>query len=142
MFKGDTALPMGLMVLLVSFWLPPLTLGLETEPHPRNTFLPNILNFQQPTGIRGTLRYIDTTERIIWFNWEQRSDARPLFDDGWGMVLGDATLAVHPTDSSQFEKLQHIPKGTTLEMVIQFDPEGNRRILSFQDLSSPPKIPL
>ncbi len=82
MFKGDTALPMGLMVLLVSFWLPPLTLGLETEPHPRNTFLPNILNFQQPTGIRGTLRYIDTAERIIWLNWEQRSDARPLFDDG------------------------------------------------------------
>lgn len=55
---------------------------------------------------------------------------------------GEATLAVHPTDPIQFDQLQQIPKGTPIEMVIQLDQDGHRRILSYQDLSLPPKVPL
>lgn len=116
--------------------------ALEPEPHPLDTFLTNVLNFKKPTGIRGTLRYVDRERQTIWLNWEERSDERPLFETGWLLVPGDAALEVHPTDPSQFEKLRQIPKGTAIEMVIQFDQEGNRRILSFQDLSLPPKVPL
>ncbi|NKB81036.1 MAG: hypothetical protein GKS05_03915 [Nitrospirales bacterium] len=107
-----------------------------------DTFLTNILNFQDPTGIRGTLRYIDTEEQTLWLNWEQRSDDRPLFKTGWKLVPGDATLLLYPQDSTQLDALQHISKGTPLEMIIQRDPEGHRRILSFQDLSLPKEIPL
>jgi len=112
--------------------------ALEPEPYPLDTFLTNILNFKQPTRIRGTLRYVDRERQTIWLNWEERSDERPLFETGWLLVPGDVALEVHPTDPSQFEKLQQIPQGTAIEMVIQLDPERNRRILSYQDLSLVP----
>ena len=115
---------------------------LEPAPHPLDTFLTGILDFHDPTGIRGSLRYIDKEEKIIWLDWTQRSDDRPLFIAGWKWVPGEATLAVHPTDPTQFDQLQQIPKGTAIEMVIQLDQDGQRRILSYQDLSLPPKVPL
>ena len=115
---------------------------LEPAPHPLDSFLTEILDFHDPTGIRGTLRYIDIEEQTIWLNWEQGSEDRPLFNTGWKLVPGDATLAVHPKNSEQFDELQQISKGTAIEMIIQLDQEGHRRILSFQDLSIPPKVPL
>jgi len=118
------------------------TTALEPEPHPLDTFLTDILNFREPTGIRGTVRYIDKAEQNIWLNWEQRSDDRPLFDTGWKLVPEDTTLLVYPQDSAQYQELEPLAKGTPIEMVIQFDQEGHRRILSYQDLSQPRKIPL
>ena len=38
--------------------------ALGTEPHPLDTFLTNILNFREPPGIRGTVRYIDKGEKL------------------------------------------------------------------------------
>ena len=116
--------------------------ALEPEPHPLDTFLTAILNFRKPTGIRGTIRYIDKEEQGIWLNWEQRSDDRPLFDTGWKLVPEDTTLLVYPQDSAQYQELEPLAKGTPLEMVIQFDPKGHRRILSYQDLSQGRKVPL
>ncbi|MEX2493289.1 MAG: hypothetical protein WD425_16175 [Nitrospirales bacterium] len=114
----------------------------ETEPHPLDTFIKGITNFSEPTGVRGTLRYIEKDRETLWLNWEQRSDDGPLFTTGWKLVPGEATLAVQPRDSEQWEKLSGLSKGLPLEMVIQQDGKGNRHILSYQDLSAPPKIPL
>jgi len=133
---------LGMMVLLGLMISAVPATALEPEPHPLDTFLTDILNFREPTGIRGTVRYIDQTEHNIWLNWEQRSDDRPLFDTGWKLVPEDTTLLVYPQDSTQYQELEHIPKGTPIEMVIQLDPEGHRRILSYQDLSQPGKVPL
>jgi hypothetical protein len=131
------------MVLLLGIMVAPFSAtALEPEPHPLDTFLTNILNFQEPTGIRGTVRYIDKAEQNIWLNWEQRSDDRPLFDTGWKLVPEDTTLLVYPQDSAQYKELEQIARGTPIEMVIQFDQEGHRRILSYQNLSHPLKIPL
>ena len=116
--------------------------ALEPEPHPLDTFLTDILNFREPTGIRGTVRYIDKAEQNIWLNWEQRSDDRPLFDTGWKLVPEDTTLLVYPQDSAQYQELEPLAKGTLIEMVIQFDEKGHRRILSYQNLSQGRKIPL
>ena len=115
---------------------------LETEPHPLDTFLKSVLNFSEPTGIRGTLRYIEKDQQTLWLNWEQRSDERPLFATGWTLVPGEPTLAVQPRDSAQWEKLLELPKGLALELIIQDDGKGNRHILSYQDLSGPRKVPL
>jgi hypothetical protein len=114
----------------------------ENEPHPLDTFWTNILNFKEPTGIRGTFRYIDLEGTIIWLDWKERSDDRPYFQIGWKLVPGDATLAVHPKDLDQFYKLQQFKKGAAIEMIIQLDSKGKRRILSYHDLSLPPKVPL
>ena len=116
--------------------------ALEPEPHPLDTFLTAILNFREPTGIRGTVRYIDKEEQGIWLNWEQRSDDRPLFDTGWKLVPEDTTLLVYPQDAAQYKELETIAKGTPIEMIIQFDQKGHRRILSYQDLSQGRKVPL
>ncbi len=117
-------------------------IALEPEPHPLDRFLTDILNFREPTGIRGTVRYIDKAEQNLWLNWEQRSDDRPSFSTDWRLVPEGTTLLVYPQNSAQFEKLENIEKGTPVEMVIQLDSEGHRRILSYQDLSQPRKIPL
>lgn len=114
----------------------------ETEPHPMDTFIKGITNFSEPTGIRGTLRYIEKDRETLWLDWEQRSDDGPLFTTGWKLVPGEATLAVQPRDSEQWEKLSDLSKGLPLEMVIQDDGKGHRHILSYQDLSVPPKVPL
>ncbi len=114
----------------------------ETEPHPLDTFLDTIVDFQKPTAIRGTLRYIEVEEEIIWLNWDQRSDARPLFSTDWKFVPGEATLAVHPTDTIQFQELRQLEKGTSLQLIIQDNGKGHRHILSFQNLTFPPKVPL
>ena len=116
--------------------------ALEPEPHPLDTFLTNILNFREPTGIRGTVRYINKGEKNIWLDWEQRSDDRPAFDTGWKLVPEGTTLLVYPQNATQYEELQLMKNGTPIEMIIQLDPEGHRRILSYQDLSQGRKIPL
>lgn len=54
----------------------------------------------------------------------------------------DTTLLVYPQDSVQYKALEPMDKGTPIEMIIQFDQKGHRRILSYQDLSQPRKIPL
>ena len=116
--------------------------ALEPEPHPLDTFLSSILNFREPTGIRGTIRYVDKAEKNIWLDWEQRSDDRPLFDTGWKLVPEGTNLLVYPMDAVQYQELEPLAKGTPVEMVIQIDQEGHRIILSYQDLSQGRKIPL
>ena len=132
----------GMIVLLGLMLTPFPATALEPEPHPLDTFLTAILNFREPTGIQGTLRYIDIAEQGIWLNWEQRSDDRPLFDTGWKLVPEDTTLLVYPQDSDQYQELEPMEKGTPIEMVIQFDQKGHRRFLSYQDLSQGRKVPL
>jgi len=114
----------------------------ETEPHPMDTFIKGITNFSEPTGIRGTLRYIEEDRKTIWLNWEQRSDEGPLFTTGWKLVPGEATLAVQPQSPSQWEELRQLSKGISLELIIQDDGKGHRLIHSYRDLSEPPKVPL
>lgn len=116
--------------------------ALEPAPHPLDTFLTNILNFREPTGIRGTIRYIDKAEKNIWLDWEQRSDDRPSFNEGWKLVPEGTTLLVYPEDSAQYQELEPLVKGTPIEMIIQIDPDGHRRILSYQDLSHGRKVPI
>lgn len=130
---------LGIMAWVI-LWGPLSEAQFQTEPHPLDSFLSDILDFQKPTGIRGTLRYIDLEGQIIWLNWEARSDDRPFFQSEWKPVPGEATLAVHPKDLKQFNELQRFGKGSAIEMVIQLDPEGKRRILSYHDLSLPPKF--
>lgn len=134
------SLGMIIVLALITSALP--ARALEPAPHPLDTFLTNILNFREPTGIRGTIRYIDKVEKNIWLDWEQRSDDRPDFNDGWELVPEGTTLLVYPQDSAQYEELEPIEKGTPIEMIIQLDSEGHRRILSYQDLSQGRKIPL
>ena len=114
----------------------------ETEPHPLDTFLKSVLDFSEPTGIRGTFRFWDPEEQVLWLNWESRSDDRPLFITGWKIVPGEATLAVHPTSPDQIQAIKQLSKGAGIEVVIQLDHEGKRRIRSFQDLTLSRKVPL
>ena len=132
----------GWLLLQGSFTLTPTVLALEPGPHPFDSFLQHILNFEKPTGIRGTLRYIEQEEEIIWLNWEERSDDRPLFSHGWKMVPGEATLAVHPGDKKQFANLKVLALGTPLQLIIQKDTTGHRRILSWHDRRTSPKTPI
>ncbi len=125
----------GTIILLGFIFFPIPTHALEPAPHPLDTFLTDILNFREPTGIRGTVRYIDKAEKNIWLDWEQRSDDSPDFNDGWKLVPEGTTLLVYPQNSGQYEELEPIAKGTPIEMIIQMDPGGHRRILSYQDLS-------
>ncbi len=132
----------GILILLALIFTPISTPALEPAPHPLDTFLTNILNFREPTGIRGTIRYIDKAEKNIWLDWEQRSDDRPNYNDGWKLVPEGTTLLVYPQDSGQYDELEPIAKGTPIEMIIQIDPDGHRRILSYQDLSQGRKVPI
>jgi len=120
----------------------PLVVQAQTEPHPLDTFLTDILDFTIPTGIRGTIRYIDLDGPVVWLNWEQRSDEAPLFQTGWKIVPGEATLAVHPRASNPIVDLRALENGAALELIIQLDAEGKRRILSFRDMSQPHEVPL
>ncbi len=132
----------GMMILFGLIFSPISVAALEPAPHPLDTFLTDILNFREPTGIRGTVRYIDKGEKNIWLDWEQRSDDRPDFNNGWKLVPEGTTLLVYPQDSGQYDELKPIAKGTPIEMIIQIDPDGHRRILSYQDLSHGRKVPI
>ena len=133
---------LGMVVVLGCLLSASTAAALEPESHPLDTFLKSILNFRKPTGIRGTIRYVDKAEKNIWLNWEGRSDDRPLFDQGWKLVPEGTTLLVYPRDAAQYQELEPLAKGTPIEMVIQIDQEGHRIILSYQDLSQGRKIPL
>lgn len=135
--------PAGLLPVLGLCLIPLLLLPQnKAASEPFDDFLKDVLDFHEPTGIRGTLRYIEREEQIIWLNWEERSDERPLFQMGWKMIPGEATLAVHPSNDEQFAAIQQLPLGTALELIVQENEYGHRRILSYHDLSTPPKVPL
>ena len=136
---GHIGPPLLALVLLV--FLGPGPAMAQTEPHPLDTFLTDVLNFTNPTGIRGTIRYIDFDGPVLWLNWHQRS-SDPSFEMGWHTVPGEAMLAVHPHDSESIVDLRALRKGTAVELIIQLDSEGKRRILSFRSMSQPPKVPL
>ncbi len=122
--------------------VPPAPAQFQTEPHPLDTFLTDILNFTHPTGIRGTVRMVDLDGPVLWLNWAERSDDAPGFGTGWYVVPGDALLAVHPRPSDALVDLRALRKGDAVELVIQRDAGGKRRILSFRDPSRPPQVPL
>ena len=113
----------------------------QTEPHPLDTFLTDILNFTNPTGIRGTIRFIDFDGPVLWLNWHERS-GDPSFAMGWQAVPGEAMLAVHPRPAGGIVDLRSLKKGTAVELIIQLDSEGKRRILSFRPMSQPRDVPL
>jgi len=146
MAHGVTHLKFLLIAILpiLGLCLLPLlaTAQMDFAPDPLDSFLKGVLDFREPTGIRGTLRYIEREEQIIWLNWEERSDDRPLFQTGWQWIPGEATLAVRPANAEQFSALQELPNGTRLELIIQANEQGHRRILSFQNRSTSPKVPL
>lgn len=131
-----------ILIVVMMIVLVPAVTQAQTEPHPLDTFLTDILNFTHPTGIRGSIRYIDFDGPVVWLNWEQRSDEAPLFQTGWKLVPGEPMLAVHPRASDPIIDLRALPKGTAVELIIQLDAEGKRRILSFRDMAQPPKVPL
>ena len=136
---GHASLPL-LTVMLMVVLTPAPTIA-QTEPHPLDTFLKDVLNFTKPTGIRGTVRYIDFDGPVLWLNWHQRS-GDPSFEMGWHPVPGEAMLAVHPRNSDSIVDLRALRKGTAVELIIQLDSEGKRRILSFRSMAQPPKVPL
>ena len=133
--------PMAVLLLLFVLVPAPTLAQHQTEPHPLDTFLTDVLNFTKPTGIRGTIRYIDFDGPVLWLNWHQRS-GDPSFEMGWHPVPGEAMLAVHPRASESIVDLRALRKGTAVELIIQLDSEGKRRILSFRSMSQPPKVPL
>jgi hypothetical protein len=143
-FRFLKFLPAGMLPPAGLFLLPFIaTAQIDLQPVPViDGFLQGVLDFQEPTGIRGTLRYIDDDEQIIWLNWEERSDDRPLFQGGWQTIPGEAIIAVHPNNAEQFAALQQVPRGTALELIIQEKTQGTRRILSYRDRATPPKVPL
>ena len=130
-----------LLVAVLLVVLGPAPAVAQTEPHPLDTFLTDILNFTKPTGIRGTVRYIDFDGPVLWLNWHQRS-GDPSFEMGWHPVPGEAMLAVHPHDLDSIVDLRTLRKGTAVELIIQLDSEGKRRILSFRSMSQPRDVPL
>jgi|GEM_PF-3396891 len=129
------------LVLLVVLVPAPTLAQHQTEPHPLDTFLTDVLNFTKPTGIRGTIRYIDFDGPILWLDWHERA-ADPSFEMGWRPVPGEALLAVHPRASESIVDLRDLRTGTAVELIIQLDSEGKRRILSFRLMSQPPEVPL
>ena len=124
------------MVFLIGLAPAPTWAQHQTEPHPLDTFLTDVLNFTKPTGIRGTIRYIDFDGPVLWLNWHQRS-GDPSFEMGWHPVPGEAMLAVHPRASESIVDLRAPGKGTAVELIIQLDSEGKRRILSCLLYTSP-----
>ena len=112
----------------------------EPKPYPPDALLKGILDFHEPTALRGRTLYTDGKKQIIWFDWVQLSENRPSFKKGWQLVPGEWTIAVHPLNQAQFYDLQQMAEGTILELIIQLDQEGIRRILSFQELALLPKV--
>ena len=137
--RAGSGPPLLALVLLIV--LGPAPAIAQTEPHPLDTFLTDILNFTNPTGIRGTIRYIDFDGPVLWLNWHQRS-GDPSFAMGWQAVPGEAMLAVHPRPDDGIVDLQSLSNGTAVELIIQLDSEGKRRILSFRTMSQPRDVPL
>ena len=138
--SGGHAGPPLLTVMLLLVLTPAPTIA-QTEPHPLDSFLTDVLNFTKPTGIRGTVRYIDFDGPVLWLNWHQRS-GDPSFEMGWHTVPGEAMLAVHPRDTDSIVDLRALKKGAAVELIIQLDSEGKRRILSFRPMSQPRDVPL
>ena len=72
------------LVLLVVLVPAPTLAQHQTEPHPLDTFLTNVLNFTRPTGIRGTIRSIDFDGPVLWLNWHQRADESAVIRNRMG----------------------------------------------------------
>ena len=134
--------PMLALVLLVVLAPAPTLAQHQTEPHPLDTFLTNVLNFTNPTGIRGTIRYIDLrrTGPLVELASTRRRSA--VIRNGMAHGPGEALLAVHPHPSESIVDLRALRNGTAVELIIQLDSHGKRRILSFRAMSRPPDVPL
>lgn len=129
------------VLLLVSiFWSSPTRAGEEPQPYPPDALLHGVLDFREPTGIRGRLLFVDHGKQTVWLEWAQVAVAGTSSRKRWKRVPNEWNLAIQPLNQSQFYDLQQLPDGTLLEVVIQLDREGSRRILSFEKLVRLPKV--
>jgi hypothetical protein len=60
----------------------------------------------------------------------------------WERVEGNYLVVFYPTDIAQQERIRNIPPGSMLELVVQQDDQGRRRILSIDEPTDSPKLPL
>ncbi len=132
--------------ILIFVWFSCVLVSAKAEidlvPYPPDALLKGVLDFGEPTALRGEIFYIEPEKQTIWLDWVQVSEDRPFFEKKWQLVPGEWRIAVFPLNQAQFYQLQQLAKGTVLELVIQVDQEGLRRILSFQSIPGYPKVHL
>jgi hypothetical protein len=131
-------------VAIIMALLPlPGLLAQELPPPDQSVFQSELelLDFSEPTAIRGRIRFIDVTEQGVWLDWDQRLEVQPTGKKAWRTLEGQFMLLVYPKDAAQFEGIKILKPGTVLQFVIQSKDKGRRIILSFTE-PAPPESPL
>ena len=86
------------------------------------------MKFEQPTRIVGRFRSLDGYEDAVWIDWTHLYDGT-----GWRVVRSQAMFKVLPRDAGMMEFFRALKQGTSLNMTVQQDQDGNRRIIELDE---------
>ena len=85
-----------ILLLALMCWGTTAQAEIEHKAYPPDALLQGVLDFREPTGIRGRLLYVEQTKQIIWLEWAQVSVDSPLFQEDWKGVPNEWIIAIHP----------------------------------------------
>lgn len=101
-----------------------------------------VLDFTHPTPIQGRIRMVEATEQAVWFDWDDRLEEGASGTQRWVRLEGDFLILLHAKDQEQFAKLKDLRPGTRIQFIVQAGEGGRRIILSVEEPTTAPRIPL
>ena len=106
---------------------PPIPPGQQPEEFDR---IIQQMKFEKPTRIVGRLQSFDGYEDAIWIVWTHVHDGtrwRDLRNDN------EMMFKVLPRDPGMMDFFRKLKPGTSLNLTVQMDADGNRRVLSLDE---------
>jgi hypothetical protein len=88
------------------------------------------------------VRFFDSSDGGLWLDWDAELAETPSGGRRWERIEGNYLVVFYPKDIAQREQIRSIPPGRVLQLVVQQDDQGRRRILFFDELTDSPKLPL
>lgn len=86
------------------------------------------MRFEKPTRIMGVFVMLDAYDNAVWIEWTYRRDG-----GRWVPIGGHRQFKVLPRNPGMMELFKALKPGANLQLTIQADEDGNRRVLELDE---------
>jgi hypothetical protein len=86
------------------------------------------MRFEKPTRILGGFVMLDPYDNAVWIDWTYRRES-----GRWMPINGHRQIKVLPGKAGMMDYFKALKPGAVLQLTIQADEDGNRRVLELDE---------